>query len=160
MTAARKGLVERLLRKAHNDGGNYWYVNPDGPEAATEIERLQALLAPAPIEARELLANLRGFTDMIRSEVEQDREDGHYAAADMRERRAVELDQAIDFITRALQGSAGMGEAEFRDAAQIAFDAQSDDPQPGDWNAACLHIAEEIRALSPQADRLDQGEEG
>ena len=31
------GLIERLNRKGRNTG---WHVNPDGPEAATEIEAL------------------------------------------------------------------------------------------------------------------------
>lgn len=30
---------------------------------------------------------------------------------------------------------------------QLAFDQQSDDPTPGDWNSACLHIADEIASL-------------
>lgn len=30
-------------------------------------------------------------------------------------------------------------------AAQLAFDQQSDDPAPGDWNAACRHIADLLR---------------
>ena len=35
-------------------------------------------------------------------------------------------------------------EAAFREAAQIAFDQQSDNPTSGDWNAACLHIVQKL----------------
>lgn len=38
------------------------------------------------------------------------------------------------------------------DAAQVAYDQQSDDPAPGDWNDACRHIAELLR----RADRTVQ----
>lgn len=35
-----------------------------------------------------------------------------------------------------------------RQAAQVAFDRTSDDPQPGTWNDACEHIAARLRALA------------
>lgn len=35
-------------------------------------------------------------------------------------------------------------------AAQVARDAMSDDPQPGDWNAACEHIAKLLAAATPE----------
>lgn len=38
---------------------------------------------------------------------------------------------------------------------QLAFDQTSDDPPPGTWNDACLHIQERIRALT---DEPAQGE--
>ena len=37
------------------------------------------------------------------------------------------------------------------DPAQIAFDQQCDDPAPGGWNDACVHIAKELRELKPAA---------
>jgi hypothetical protein len=35
-----------------------------------------------------------------------------------------------------------------REAAQIAFDQQSDEPCPGDWNAACVRIAVLLREIA------------
>lgn len=35
-----------------------------------------------------------------------------------------------------------------RQAAEVAFDSTSDDPQPGTWNDACEHIAARLRALA------------
>lgn len=38
------------------------------------------------------------------------------------------------------------------DPAQLAFDQQSDDPAPGDWNAACRHIADLLRSSAAPAE--------
>lgn len=67
---------------------------------ADDLRALQRPEPPLPEEVREMVANLRGFESSIRDEVDQDREDGFNAAADMRERRAIELRRAADLLTR------------------------------------------------------------
>jgi len=72
----------------------------DTEEAAIALWNTRA--TPALPEEREtLVENLRSFEAVIRSEVEDDREEGHNAFADLRERRAEELAEAIAFIERA-----------------------------------------------------------
>ncbi len=40
-----------------------------------------------------------------------------------------------------------------KEAAQHAFDQTCDDPAPGDWNEACRHVSNKIRALEATDDR-------
>ena len=63
-------IVERLRSVGGIEGTTRWYINPDGPEAAAEIERLRENLSlaydvcescKAEIERlREIVANLLG----------------------------------------------------------------------------------------------------
>lgn len=55
---------------------------------------------PDPLPPEELVSALQSLVDMFRSEGAMDHENGHIAAAKMRERRADEITQAADTIER------------------------------------------------------------
>jgi NTP pyrophosphatase (non-canonical NTP hydrolase) len=101
-------------------------------DAQQQYATLKLLTTPttAPVgEPAKLLENLRSFEAAIRSEVAADREEGHNAAADMRERRADELAATIAYI-EALSAPVGE-EAVERELREKARGPVPDDvPEP------------------------------
>jgi hypothetical protein len=61
-----------------------------------------------------------------------------------REAEAAMRDKLLDHADACVREARA---AAFEEAAQIANDQTSDDPQPGDWNDACSHIRDALRAL-------------
>jgi hypothetical protein len=59
-------IVERLRSVGGTEGTTRWYINPDGPEAADEIERLREALKDIEklgTEDNRLLSELKGVED-------------------------------------------------------------------------------------------------
>jgi hypothetical protein len=75
---------------------------------------------------------------------------GDQRAHDARQQMLVDSTPLREAVAREARTAA------FEEAAQIANDQTSDDPQPGDWNDACSHIRDALRAL----DAPPQSEEG
>lgn len=70
-------LLDRLRKADGSDEGTRWYRNPDGPEAAREIERLWADLA----EAEALLRRVRFAIDVTSPQIRRlDNEIGAFLA--------------------------------------------------------------------------------
>jgi hypothetical protein len=64
---------------------------------------------------------------------------------------ASSLDEPLRQAAAKARASEGNTRERSFDAAQYAFDQQTDHPQFGDWNDACRHIAEGIRASEGEA---------
>lgn len=63
-------LTDRLLAVEGSREGTHWYRNPDGPEAAAEIDRLQARVAVLTEALTELLHAVcgeTGFAECVRT---------------------------------------------------------------------------------------------
>jgi hypothetical protein len=87
---------------------------------------------------RDLIIDLTAAIRSLRTQ----RDDQHRANVGI-------ADENYALLLRAESAERRLAEVEreaVKRCAQEAFDQTSDDPQPGDWNAACEHIASKLRA--------------